>query len=108
MLSLYLSVYPLYPVFLVGLCKISLYFVSVCVSLYDNTGSPGSPMDMSITKTSSALNIHWSEGNIGAAPVTGYVIEARPSGMFRHKHQRLDIHKLFEAHLFIVYTNYYL
>ncbi|XP_076584593.1 protein sidekick-1 isoform X1 [Chaetodon auriga] len=42
-------------------------------------GSPGTPMEMSITKTSSALTIHWSEGDIGAAPVTGYVIEARPS-----------------------------
>uniref|UniRef100_A0A665U8J9 Sidekick cell adhesion molecule 1a n=1 Tax=Echeneis naucrates TaxID=173247 RepID=A0A665U8J9_ECHNA len=42
-------------------------------------GTPGSPMEMSITKTSSALNIHWSEGDIGAAPVTGYVIEARAS-----------------------------
>ncbi|KAM9314722.1 protein sidekick-1 [Pholidichthys leucotaenia] len=42
-------------------------------------GSPGSPMEMSITKTSSALTIHWSEGDVGAAPVTGYVIEARPS-----------------------------
>ncbi|KAK5865788.1 hypothetical protein PBY51_020030 [Eleginops maclovinus] len=42
-------------------------------------GSPGSPMEMSITKTSSALTIHWSDGEIGAAPVTGYVIEARPS-----------------------------
>ncbi|XP_038568876.1 protein sidekick-1-like isoform X2 [Micropterus salmoides] len=42
-------------------------------------GSPGSPADISITKTSSALTIHWSEGDIGAAPVTGYVIEARPS-----------------------------
>uniref|UniRef100_A0A4W6FWB0 Sidekick cell adhesion molecule 1 n=1 Tax=Lates calcarifer TaxID=8187 RepID=A0A4W6FWB0_LATCA len=42
-------------------------------------GTPGSPMEMSITKTSSALNIHWTEGDTGAAPVTGYVIEARPS-----------------------------
>ncbi|KAI3352479.1 hypothetical protein L3Q82_005431 [Scortum barcoo] len=42
-------------------------------------GSPGSPMEMSITKTSSELTIHWSEGESGAAPVTGYVIEARPS-----------------------------
>ncbi|KAE8300407.1 Protein sidekick-1 [Larimichthys crocea] len=42
-------------------------------------GSPGSPMEMSITKTSSALTIHWTEGDTGAAPVTGYVIEARPS-----------------------------
>nr|XP_043884140.1 protein sidekick-1-like [Solea senegalensis] len=42
-------------------------------------GSPGSPVEMSITKTSSALSIQWSEGDIGASPVTGYVIEARPS-----------------------------
>ncbi|XP_029008126.1 protein sidekick-1-like isoform X2 [Betta splendens] len=42
-------------------------------------GSPGSPVDMSITKTSSELNIHWSEGDSGAAPVSGYVVEARPS-----------------------------
>uniref|UniRef100_A0A8P4GQ93 Protein sidekick-1 n=1 Tax=Dicentrarchus labrax TaxID=13489 RepID=A0A8P4GQ93_DICLA len=42
-------------------------------------GSPGSPLEMSITKTSSELTIHWSEGEMGAAPVSGYVIEARPS-----------------------------
>ncbi|KAM7394528.1 hypothetical protein PAMP_021325 [Pampus punctatissimus] len=44
-------------------------------------GTPGSPMEMSITKTSSALTIHWSDGDIGAAPVTGYVIETRPSAL---------------------------
>lgn len=54
-----------------------------CVSR-DTTGAPGSPMEMSITKTTSALTIHWSEGDIGAAPVTGYVIEARPSGELQH------------------------
>uniref|UniRef100_A0A1A7YF48 Sidekick cell adhesion molecule 1 n=1 Tax=Iconisemion striatum TaxID=60296 RepID=A0A1A7YF48_9TELE len=42
-------------------------------------GTPGAPMDMSITKTSSALTIHWSEGEVGSAPVMGYAIEARPS-----------------------------
>uniref|UniRef100_A0A672ZLG2 Sidekick cell adhesion molecule 1a n=1 Tax=Sphaeramia orbicularis TaxID=375764 RepID=A0A672ZLG2_9TELE len=43
-------------------------------------GTPGSPMEMSITKTSSsALTLHWSEGDTGAAPITGYVIETRPS-----------------------------
>ncbi|XP_028300243.1 protein sidekick-1 isoform X3 [Gouania willdenowi] len=42
-------------------------------------GSPGSPMETSISKTSAALTIHWSEGDLGAAPATGYVIEARPS-----------------------------
>ncbi|KAG5278462.1 hypothetical protein AALO_G00099230 [Alosa alosa] len=42
-------------------------------------GSPGAPLQTSITKSSSALTLHWSEGNEGAGPVTGYVIEARPS-----------------------------
>ncbi|XP_078800475.1 protein sidekick-1 isoform X2 [Oryzias latipes] len=42
-------------------------------------GSPGSPVEVSITKTSSALTLHWSEADNGAAPVTGYVIEARSS-----------------------------
>lgn len=37
-------------------------------------------MDMSITKTSSALTIHWSEGDAGGGPVTGYVVETRASG----------------------------
>ncbi|XP_068607565.1 protein sidekick-1 [Brachionichthys hirsutus] len=42
-------------------------------------GSPGSPMEMSITKSSSVLTIRWSEGDTGAAAVDGYVVEARPS-----------------------------
>uniref|UniRef100_A0A672MUB9 Sidekick cell adhesion molecule 1 n=1 Tax=Sinocyclocheilus grahami TaxID=75366 RepID=A0A672MUB9_SINGR len=42
-------------------------------------GSPGSPVEMSITKTGSMLNIHWTPGETGAGHVTGYVIEARPS-----------------------------
>uniref|UniRef100_A0A672KD05 Sidekick cell adhesion molecule 1 n=1 Tax=Sinocyclocheilus grahami TaxID=75366 RepID=A0A672KD05_SINGR len=42
-------------------------------------GSPGSPVEMSITKTGSMLNIHWTPGDTGAEHVTGYVIEARPS-----------------------------
>lgn len=55
----------------------------------DHTGTPGSPVEMSITKTSSALDIHWSEGDIGGAPVSGYVIEARPSGELpTHQPQR--------------------
>uniref|UniRef100_A0A671SQ82 Protein sidekick-1-like n=1 Tax=Sinocyclocheilus anshuiensis TaxID=1608454 RepID=A0A671SQ82_9TELE len=42
-------------------------------------GSPGSPVEMSITKIGSMLNIHWTPGDTGAGHVTGYVIEARPS-----------------------------
>uniref|UniRef100_A0A672KAV3 Protein sidekick-1-like n=1 Tax=Sinocyclocheilus grahami TaxID=75366 RepID=A0A672KAV3_SINGR len=42
-------------------------------------GSPGSPLQTSVTKSASALTLHWSEGAEGAGPVTGYVIETRPS-----------------------------
>ncbi|XP_067259435.1 protein sidekick-1 [Chanodichthys erythropterus] len=42
-------------------------------------GSPGSPLQTSVTKSASALTLHWSQGVEGAGPVTGYVIEARPS-----------------------------
>uniref|UniRef100_A0A9J8CL79 Sidekick cell adhesion molecule 1b n=1 Tax=Cyprinus carpio carpio TaxID=630221 RepID=A0A9J8CL79_CYPCA len=42
-------------------------------------GSPGSPLQTSVTKSASALTLHWSAGAEGAGPVTGYVIEARPS-----------------------------
>ncbi|XP_048186046.1 protein sidekick-1 isoform X1 [Perognathus longimembris pacificus] len=42
-------------------------------------GSPGSPRDIVITKSSSELTLQWSEGNAGNTPTTGYVIEARPS-----------------------------
>ncbi|KAL7830593.1 hypothetical protein SRHO_G00317200 [Serrasalmus rhombeus] len=42
-------------------------------------GSPGSPLETSITKSGSTLTIHWKAGDKGAGRVTGYVIEARPS-----------------------------
>ncbi|KAK7929046.1 hypothetical protein WMY93_005441 [Mugilogobius chulae] len=42
-------------------------------------GSPGAPLDLSVSKTSSGLTLHWSEGDIGSAPISGYVIESRPS-----------------------------
>ncbi|XP_028829120.1 protein sidekick-1 isoform X2 [Denticeps clupeoides] len=42
-------------------------------------GAPGTPVGMSITKSTSAVTLHWSKGSEGAGPITGYVIEARPS-----------------------------
>uniref|UniRef100_A0A8C6TGS4 Sidekick cell adhesion molecule 1a n=1 Tax=Neogobius melanostomus TaxID=47308 RepID=A0A8C6TGS4_9GOBI len=42
-------------------------------------GSPGAPVDMSVSKTSSGLTLHWAEGDIGSAPISGYVVESRPS-----------------------------
>ncbi|XP_039082013.1 protein sidekick-1 isoform X2 [Hyaena hyaena] len=42
-------------------------------------GSPGSPRDVSVTKSTSELTLQWTEGSSGRTPTTGYVIEARPS-----------------------------
>ncbi|XP_040085931.1 protein sidekick-1 [Oryx dammah] len=42
-------------------------------------GSPGSPRDVSVTKSTSELTLQWTEGQAGRTPTTGYVIEARPS-----------------------------
>ncbi|KAM4525657.1 protein sidekick-2 isoform 4-T4 [Odontesthes bonariensis] len=42
-------------------------------------GAPGPPGEPFITRYSSALTIHWSGGDPGRAPISRYVIEARPS-----------------------------
>ncbi|XP_053750090.1 protein sidekick-1 isoform X3 [Panthera pardus] len=42
-------------------------------------GSPGSPRDVSVSKSASELTLQWMEGSAGRTPTTGYVIEARPS-----------------------------
>ncbi|KFO25348.1 Protein sidekick-1 [Fukomys damarensis] len=42
-------------------------------------GSPGSPRDVSVTKSASDLTLQWMEGSAGSTPTTGFVIEARPS-----------------------------
>uniref|UniRef100_A0A673TFD6 Sidekick cell adhesion molecule 1 n=1 Tax=Suricata suricatta TaxID=37032 RepID=A0A673TFD6_SURSU len=42
-------------------------------------GSPGSPRDVSVTKSTSELTLRWTEGSAGRTPTTGYIIEARPS-----------------------------
>ncbi|XP_077474176.1 protein sidekick-2-like isoform X2 [Stigmatopora argus] len=42
-------------------------------------GSPGPPGEPFISRYGSALTLHWTSGDQGRAPVTRYVIEARPS-----------------------------
>ncbi|XP_027745265.1 protein sidekick-1 isoform X4 [Empidonax traillii] len=42
-------------------------------------GSPGSPQEILVTKSSSGLTLRWTEGDSGEKPTTGYIIEARPS-----------------------------
>ncbi|XP_048465695.1 protein sidekick-1 [Rhincodon typus] len=42
-------------------------------------GSPGPPLNPSISETASTLTVHWTQGLLGAGPIQSYVIEARPS-----------------------------
>ncbi|GAB5582647.1 protein sidekick-1 isoform X1 [Prionailurus iriomotensis] len=42
-------------------------------------GSPGSPRDVSVSKSASELTLQWTEGSVGRTPTTGFVIEVRPS-----------------------------
>uniref|UniRef100_A0A3Q2XUG2 Sidekick cell adhesion molecule 2 n=1 Tax=Hippocampus comes TaxID=109280 RepID=A0A3Q2XUG2_HIPCM len=42
-------------------------------------GSPGPPGEPFISRYGSALTLHWTSGDQGRAPITRYVIEARPS-----------------------------
>ncbi|KAK2866800.1 hypothetical protein Q7C36_002856 [Tachysurus vachellii] len=42
-------------------------------------GAPGPPGDPFISRYGSALTIHWTNGDPGRAPISRYVIEARPS-----------------------------
>ncbi|XP_069786249.1 protein sidekick-2 isoform X2 [Narcine bancroftii] len=42
-------------------------------------GSPGPPGEPLIYRYGSVITIHWSSGDSGKAPITRYVIEARPS-----------------------------
>uniref|UniRef100_A0A4W3KFY3 Sidekick cell adhesion molecule 2 n=1 Tax=Callorhinchus milii TaxID=7868 RepID=A0A4W3KFY3_CALMI len=42
-------------------------------------GAPGAPGEPLIYRYGSAITIHWSNGDTGKAPISRYVIEARPS-----------------------------
>ncbi|KAJ8383064.1 hypothetical protein SKAU_G00038420 [Synaphobranchus kaupii] len=42
-------------------------------------GAPGPPGEPFISRSSTAITLHWSNGDPGRAPITHYVIEARPS-----------------------------
>ncbi|KAL0993533.1 hypothetical protein UPYG_G00109280 [Umbra pygmaea] len=42
-------------------------------------GAPGPPGEPFISRYGSALTLHWTSGDPGRAPITRYVIEARPS-----------------------------
>lgn len=43
-------------------------------------GAPGPPGEPFISRYGAALTLHWTSGDQGRAPITRYVVEARPSG----------------------------
>lgn len=45
-----------------------------------SSGAPGPPGEPFISRYGAALTLHWTSGDQGRAPITRYVIEARPSG----------------------------
>ncbi|KAG9337888.1 hypothetical protein JZ751_027540 [Albula glossodonta] len=42
-------------------------------------GAPGPPGEPFVSRSSTAITLHWANGDPGRAPITRYVIEARPS-----------------------------
>lgn len=58
-----------------------MFYFNTYYYYYYSTGAPGPPGEPFITRYGSALTIHWTSGDPGRAPITRYVIEARPSGV---------------------------
>ena len=44
------------------------------------SGSPGRPRDLVLSKTISAVKLGWTNGNSGKGPILGYYIESRRKG----------------------------
>lgn len=65
--------------------------------LFYPAGSPGSPRDVSVSKSASELTLRWTEGSVGRTPTTGYVIEVRPSGKEGVGHLPRSLFSLAEA-----------
>jgi len=59
-------------------------------------GAPGPPGEPYISRYGSALTIHWSSGDPGRAPISRYVIEARPSGLlWGNVDEKIPMNKLY-------------
>ena len=49
------------------------------------SGSPGRPRDLGLTKTMSSIKLGWTNSNSGRGPILGYYIESRRKGNNFHK-----------------------
>lgn len=55
-------------------------FTLLLLFFWSFQGAPGPPGEPFISRYGTALTLHWTSGDQGHAPITRYVIEARPSG----------------------------
>lgn len=46
------------------------------------SGSPGRPRDLELSKTMSSIKLSWTNSNSGRGPILGYYIESRRKGMY--------------------------
>ena len=46
------------------------------------SGSPGRPRDLALSKTQSSIKLSWTNSNSGRGPILGYYIESRRKGMY--------------------------
>ena len=46
------------------------------------SGSPGRPRELELSKTLSAIKLSWTNSNSGRGPILGYYIESRRKGMY--------------------------
>ena len=49
------------------------------------SGSPGRPRDLVLSKTISAIKLSWTNSNSGRGPILGYYIESRRKGKLGKK-----------------------
>ena len=46
------------------------------------SGSPGRPRDLALSKTQSSIKLSWTNSNSGRGPILGYYIESRRKGIY--------------------------
>ena len=46
------------------------------------SGSPGRPRDLELSKTMSSIKLSWTNSNSGRGPILGYYIESRRKGRY--------------------------
>ena len=61
------------------MCIFPIFFILFNIA-GPQSGSPGRPRDLGLTKTISAIKLSWTNSNSGRGPILGYYIESRRKG----------------------------